>query len=74
MNKILCKLLLAVPLDLFTDWVLMALIGCFLGVCNISDRFFCTVYCYFGITLVIAYLLLTFYFVFRKKGLAAQSN
>jgi hypothetical protein len=44
MNKILCKLLLAIPLVLFADWVLMALIGCFLGVCSVSDRFFCTVY------------------------------
>lgn len=67
MNKILCKLLLAVPLVLFADWIIMILAGCFFGACNASDKFFCTVYCYFGIILVAVSLLLTFYFVFRKK-------
>ncbi len=74
MNKTLCKLLIVIPLVLFADWVFMTLTGCFFGACNVSNRFFCTIYCYLGIALVVVSLILTFYFVFRKKGLTAHRN
>jgi hypothetical protein len=62
----LLKLFLFVPVILFADWVILSLMGCIAGSCNAGHNFFCKVFCYFGIGLVVASLLGILYIVFRK--------
>ena len=67
MNKTLCKLLMVLPIVLLADWVLMILFGCFAGACNANNQFFCTIYCYSGLALLVVSVIISVYLVFRKK-------
>lgn len=71
MAKNLLKWLLIISAFLFADWLIMILIGGVSGLCNASDKFFCTTYCYFGIFLVSVTILLIGYLAYvslhRKK-------
>jgi hypothetical protein len=59
MKTLLVKLLLVVPALLFLDWVIMVIVGSVSNILGASDNFFCTVYCNFGIALLVS----TFSFV-----------
>jgi hypothetical protein len=67
MNLMRSKLLFFIPLVLFIDWLLLTILGCIAGVCNAGDKFFCVVYCYFGISLIVVSVMLTFFIIYRKQ-------
>lgn len=52
------KFFLALSLALFADWVIMILLGCLFSACGAGEFFFCTVYCFIGIMLVVISLLI----------------
>lgn len=68
MNKMSLKLLIFLPMVFFADWILMALIGCVAGLCKAPDKFFCTVYCYFGISLLLVTFGITIFYFLRKRN------
>jgi len=49
MKTAIFKWLLIIAALLFADWLIMIFLGCFSSLCHASDKFFCSVYCYFGI-------------------------
>jgi hypothetical protein len=63
MRTTLFKWLLIIAVLLFADWIIMAVLGCFSSICHATDKFFCSEYCYIGISLltitvfIIGYLL-----------------
>jgi hypothetical protein len=66
MRTTLFKWLLIVPALLFADWLIMVLIGCISGLCHADNKFFCSIYCYTGITLLSVTGLLLAYLIFNK--------
>jgi hypothetical protein len=68
MGTTIFKWLLIVPALLFVDWIIMVLVGCISGLCHTDNRFFCSVYCYIGITLLSATALFLVYLIFSKKS------
>lgn len=66
MNKAVIKWLLIFSALLFADWVLMILLGCLSGICQVDERFYCSVYCVIGKVLLastaglVIYLLIKF--------------
>jgi hypothetical protein len=61
------KWLLIVPALLFADWLIMILFGSFSGLCHAGNKFFCSVYCYTGITLLSVTVLFVGYLMFKKN-------
>jgi hypothetical protein len=62
------KLLFFIPLVLFIDRVMFAILGCIAGACSAGDKFFCVIYCYFlGISLIVVSVMLTFFINYRKQ-------
>lgn len=61
MKTLLVKLLLIVPGLLFLDWVIMVVVGALSSICGATDNFFCTIYCDFGIALLVSTLLFVAY-------------
>ena len=59
MKQIILKLFLFIPPLLFLDWIIMIVVGCISNIFGANNNFFSTIYCYFGITLVV----LTFSFI-----------
>jgi len=59
------KWLLAVSALLFADWIIMIVLGCFSGLCHANDKFYCSVYCYIGITLLSLSVLISGYLAYR---------
>ena len=59
------KMVILVPFLLFTDWVIMVIAGSLSNMCGAGDQFFCTTYCYFGISLLIATLLFIAYVLLK---------
>ena len=57
MKHSLVKLLLIIPSLLFLDWTIMILVGSVSNIFGANDNFFCTIYCDFGIALLIATIL-----------------
>jgi len=68
MKTTVFKWLLIIAALLFADWLIMIFFGCVSGLCHASNKFFCSVYCYIGITLIsvtmliIGYLILKYFF------------
>ncbi len=60
------KWLLIIAALLFADWLIMIFLGCFSGLCHASDKFFCSVYCYAGISLLSLTALVAAYLVYTK--------
>lgn len=67
MGTTIFKWLLIVPALLFADWIIMVLIGCISGLCHADNKFFCSSYCYTGITLLSVTALFVAYLIFSKK-------
>ena len=67
MKTLLVKLLLIVPGLLFLDWVIMVIIGSVSSIFGASDNFFCTVYCDFGIALLVATVLFVAYLLVHQN-------
>ena len=61
MKTLLVKLLLVVPSLLFLDWVIMVVVGSVSNIFGANDIFFCTIYCDFGIALLVSTLLFVAY-------------
>jgi hypothetical protein len=59
--------MLIIAAVLFADWIIMIVAGCFSGLCRASNSFFCTVYCYFGIGLLTASIILAAFLIIRKS-------
>jgi hypothetical protein len=57
------KMLLVIPFLLLLDWIIMVSAGSFSSICGASDHFFCTIYCYFGIALLVSTFLLIAYII-----------
>ncbi len=60
------KWLLIAPAFLFADWLIMVFIGCFSSLCHADNKFYCSVYCCTGITLLSLTALLIVYLIFKK--------
>jgi len=67
MKTLLVKLLLIVPALLFLDWVIMVVVGSVSGIFGASDNFFCTIYCDFGIALLVSTFLFVAYLMIKKN-------
>jgi hypothetical protein len=61
------KWLLIIPALLFADWLIMVFIGCLSGLCHAGNKFFCSVYCFTGITLLSVTALYIVYLIFKKN-------
>jgi hypothetical protein len=59
--------LLIVPALLFVDWLIMIFFGCIANLCHAGNGFFCSVYCYSGITLLLVSAFLALYLGLKKK-------
>ncbi len=66
MNKVLVKWLLIISALLFMDWLIMIFLGCFSSMCLANEKFYCSVYCYIGITLLTFTLLIIGYLLLRQ--------
>ena len=67
MKTILVKSLLIIPVILFLDWVIMIIIGSLSNIFGATDKYFCSVYCNFGITLLIATLIIAAFLIARQN-------
>jgi len=59
MKTSLVDLLLVIPTLLFLDLIIMIIVGSLSNIFGANDHFFCTIYCDFGIALLVS----TFLFV-----------
>lgn len=59
----IAKIVFLVPLLLFLDMVLLVVLGNLSNIFGADDHFFCTIYCYFGIALLISSFLFMLYVV-----------
>jgi Kef-type K+ transport system membrane component KefB len=66
MKSAVVKWLVIISALLFADWLIMIFLGCFSGLCHASNRYFCSIYCYIGITLLSITALFAIYLAFRK--------
>jgi len=67
MRQVVVRWLFIIPALLFANWLIMILIGCLSSLCHAGDKYFCSVYCYTGITLLSVTLLFVLYLLFRKR-------
>lgn len=67
MKHSLVKLLLIIPSLLFLDWTIMILVGSVSNIFGANDSFFCTIYCDFGIALLIATILFVVYLIINQN-------
>ncbi|MDD2306115.1 MAG: hypothetical protein PHP53_15545 [Prolixibacteraceae bacterium] len=67
MKTLLVKLLLIVPALLFMDWVIMIVVGSVSSIFGANDNFFCTIYCDFGITLLVSTFLFVAYLIISQS-------
>lgn len=67
MKTLLVKLLLVVPAILFLDWVIMVVVGSVSSILGANDNFFCTIYCDFGIVLLVSTLLFVAYLIISQN-------
>ena len=67
MKTLLVKLLLIVPALLFLDWVIMVVVGSVSNILGANDNFFCTIYCDFGIALLVSTLLFVAYLIINQN-------
>jgi Kef-type K+ transport system membrane component KefB len=66
MKTAVLKWLLIISALLFADWLIMIFLGCFSSLCHADNKFFCSVYCYIGITLLSVTVLIIGYLIFKK--------
>jgi len=67
MKPSVVKMLLIIPVLFFLDWIIMTVLGCtscFLGARNV---FYCTIYYYFGIVLMVLTFLLITYLILKPS-------
>ena len=67
MKQIILRFLIFLPILLFTDWIIMVVVGCTSNFCNANAAFFNTFYSYFGTVLVILSFLSLFFIMFRQR-------
>ena len=65
MRTALIKWLLIIAALLFADWIIMIILGCFSALCHASTKYFCSVYCYFGIALLTLTVFIIGYLVYK---------
>jgi len=81
-TKIYLKVFLVLPLIIFTDWVLMAVLGCTSCLFGFSDSFYCGSYCLFGKGILLLSAVFFIYlitpdlkqFLSHKKNAASNSK
>jgi hypothetical protein len=52
-SKLLLKILLGLPLVVFIDYILMAILGCTSCLFGVGDAYFCNTYCILGKALLL---------------------
>ena len=73
MRTTILKWMLIFSALLFADWIIMIILGCFSGLCRANNDYFCSVYCYIGISLlsitllIIGYLIVKSYYLKKLK-------
>ncbi len=67
MKHSLVKWLLIVPSLLFLDWIIMIIVGSVSNICGANDNFFCTIYCDFGIALLVSTFLFVAYLIVNQN-------
>jgi len=65
MKPLIAKVLLVLPVLVFVDWIIMVVIGCVSNMCGAGTLFFCSIYCYIGISLLSISLLLLLFIAFK---------
>lgn len=66
MKASIAKWLIIIPSLLFLDWIILIVLGCISNLCGATIEFYCTIYCYFGITLISFTLLFIFYLIYNQ--------
>ncbi len=66
MRTTVLKWLLIIAALLFADWLIMIFLGCFSGLCHASNKFFCSFYCYAGISLLSVSAIIVAYLIYTK--------
>jgi len=67
MKNSLVKLLLVIPTFLFLDWIIMVVVGSVSNIFGANDNFFCTIYCDFGIALLVSTFLFVAYLIINQN-------
>ncbi len=67
MKPSIAKWLLIIPSLLFLDWIILIVVGCLSNLCHAKDEFYCTDYCYFGITLISITLMFILYLIYNRS-------
>ena len=67
MKPSIIKWALIIPSLLFLDWIIMIVTGSVSNIFGASDSFFCTIYCYFGITLLALTFLFILYLIYKQN-------
>jgi len=67
MKRSIVKWLLIIPLLLFLDWILMVMFGCFSSLCGADNKYFCSVYCYTGISLLFLTVIGIFVIFYKSR-------
>ena len=67
MKPSIAKWLLIIPSLFFLDWIIMIVVGSVSNIFGANDNFFCTIYCYFGIALLVSTLLFVAYLIISQN-------
>lgn len=73
-SSLVLKLCFILPLLLFVDYILMALIGFCASSCGAGDSFFCGIYCSFGKILLILSVLFFGYLLYPDINQLLKKN
>jgi hypothetical protein len=66
MRTAILKWLLIISALLFADWLIMIFLGCFSSLCHANNQYFCSVYCYIGISLLSITLFIIGYLIVKS--------
>ena len=66
MKQISLRFMIFLPILLFTDWIIMVILGCTSNFCNAGTVFFNTFYSYFGTILLIFSFLFLLHLMFKR--------
>lgn len=75
-NQMIIKVILLLPIIVFADYILMALVGCTASLCGLGDTFYCGPYCFIGKGILLLSLAFFFYLLLPdiRKILTRKTN
>jgi hypothetical protein len=68
MKPTIIKWILIIPAILFADWIIMITAGCLTSICGAGEKFYCGIYCYFAIGLLIISTIVMLWLGIKKSA------